>query len=434
MKKGNGKNLKKVKLGLQIKIFLGVFLSLLISSPISAYINSFITDILDWNVGVYINTIVSLLVTSLIIMLFVRFIITNPIKKIINSVAETTEGDLTAEINHKSSDELGQLVDAVNTMQQTLRNNIGKMVEEVGKVSDEVSEQSVELQRSANEVKEGSTQVASTMQELSAGAESQAENASDLSSVMMTFTDNVKDANENGKKIQQSSGEVLQLTDEGSLLMKASVEQMSTIEGIVKESVKKVQGLDTQSKEISKLVNVINDIAEQTNLLALNAAIEAARAGEHGKGFAVVADEVRKLAEQVSGSVTDISEIVERIQSESSLVVDSLQSGYAEVENGTGQIKSTGEKFEGIELSVKDMVVGIEEVTNSLTVILRNSEDMTASIQEIASISEESAAGIEETSASTEQTTSAMEEVVSSSTVLAELANNLNIKVRQFKV
>ncbi|WP_420827531.1 methyl-accepting chemotaxis protein [Amphibacillus cookii] len=203
---------------------------------------------------------------------------------------------------------------------------------------------------------------------------------------------------------------------------------------MVNESVLKVQGLDSQTREINKLTKVINDIAEQTNLLALNAAIEAARAGEHGKGFAVVADEVRKLAEQVTVSASDITEIVTTIQSESSVVTDTLQSGYKQVEQGTTEMTKTNDKFNEISYSVTDMVGRIDTVSSNLLTILESSEEMNTKIQKIAAISQESAAGVEQVSASSQQTSVSMEEVVNSSDELAKLSEGLNDIIREFKL
>ncbi|MEI3605136.1 methyl-accepting chemotaxis protein [Pseudogracilibacillus sp. SE30717A] len=372
---------------------------------------------------------------ALVIGIIVIWIFSNKISKPISMVAERMDylanGDLSQEqINIKTKDETAQLATALNQMQEKLK----EMIYGISNASETITSRTEELNQSSNEVKIGSDQIATTMEEIASGTETQANGISDLATTMQDYAKEVEKANEHGELIYDSSREVLGITNEGSQLMESSKRQMGKIDQIVQEAVEKVKGLDAQSQEISKLVSVIQDIAEQTNLLALNAAIEAARAGEHGAGFAVVADEVRKLAEQVSESVTDITTIVSNVQTESNSVTNTLLDGYKQVEQGTNEIETTSEKFDGINKAVTDMVDNVKIVSSSLASIATNSYEMNGTIEDIAAISEESAAGVEQTSASTQQTSAAMEEVAVNSKELANLATELNDLVHHFKL
>ncbi|MEK3889927.1 methyl-accepting chemotaxis protein [Bacillus sp. FSL K6-3431] len=384
-------------------------------------------------VGLNVAVVLSLLVIALgiLVALITSRLITTPIVSVMNRMKIIASGDLSEEpLVTKAKDEIGQLVKATNIMNDNTRN----LLNEINSVSETVSGQSEELTQAASEVKSGTEQVAITMEELATASETQANSATDLSLANGTFINKVKEANENGERIQANSFEVLEMTSEGSRLMNSSTDQMAKIDQIVHDAVEKMENLDNQSQEISNLVSVIMNIAAQTNLLALNAAIEAARAGEHGKGFAVVADEVRKLAEQVAISVNDITGIVSNIQSESSIVAESLKSGYKEVKEGTIQIETTGETFNKISSSVTAMVENIKIVSGNLSDIVANSQLMNESIEQIAAISEEAAAGIEQTAASAQQTSGSMEEVAGSSNHLAELAEEMNNLIHKFKL
>lgn len=358
-------------------------------------------------------------------------LISKPLQAVTNRMALITEGDFSgAPLETNLKDEIGQLTVATNKMS----NNMRGLLEDIRGVSEIVTRQSGGLMHSSHEINEGAVQVSETMHELAAGSKTQAHRASDLSSQMSSFTMQVQEANENGVYIQQSSEDVLQMTNEGASLMASSTEQMTKIDRIVLEAVEKVEGLDTHARKISALVSVIQDIADQTNLLALNATIEAARAGEQGKGFAVVADEVRKLAEQSSDSVTNITDIVTSIQNESFIVASSLQAGYKEVEEGTDQIKVTGETFESIREALIKMADRVNDVSGSLAMIQGNTEEMDLSIQEISAISEESAAGAEQTFSNVQQTNEVIAEIATSSNELSNMAEELNGLVNRFKL
>ncbi|MEG0470879.1 MAG: methyl-accepting chemotaxis protein [Solibacillus sp.] len=372
-----------------------------------------------------------IVIVSIITAIISARIISRPIIVVTKRMQKIANGDLSEPpLVVRSKDEVGQLTETTNYMTETMNS----LLKHIQTVSNDVAAHSEELMQSATEVKTGTEQIVDTVTEIASGTEVQASNASDVATTMTDFTTKVTDVNASSDEVNRYSDEVMNLTKEGSRLMEASTNQMMTIDHIVKDAVVSVDELSKQTQEISTLVSVIHNIADQTNLLALNAAIEAARAGEHGKGFAVVADEVRKLAEQVSVSVDDITNIVLKIQKDSVLVTTSLESGYEEVAKGTTQIASTSATFTHIAEAVHAMSIRIEDMSGKLEDVVHNTATINKSVDEIAAVSEQSAAGIEETSATIQQAASSMDEITNSAVNLAEMAENLNETARKFKL
>lgn len=380
---------------------------------------------------IILAVLVSILLIGFIMSFKMARSITNPLIKIAGQMEQISKGNLMLEpLSIKSKDEIGELMEAVNEMGNQLR----KIVQDIHHASDTMSKQSINLLSSSKELKEGSNQIAATMQELSAGAESQANSASELSEAMGMYMDKIYQIHRNGKEMFDKSREVLELTDNGSKLMNQSKKLFDYMFTGMQSNMKKIKKLDERSKQISKLVEVIQSIADQTNLLALNAAIEAARAGEHGKGFAVVADEVRKLAEQVSSSVVDIQKIVEEVHSETNKVTKSFELGFQQVESGMDSMNETSAAFQQIKETIKEISERINNAQNDLTNMLSTSESINDSISNIASISEEAAAGIEQTSASAATTNESAATIASHAESMSNLAGDLQSLVKRFQV
>lgn len=382
----------------------------------------------------YSNTILIVaniisIATGLIIMILISRRISSHLNKVVTNAIDMSKGLLSIKpIEYEGKDEIGKLSHAINTLQLNMRD----IIQKVAGASGDVSVRSDQLKQASFEVKEGSEQMVMTMDELATGSETQANQATQLSEQMVEFVSSIQLSRQQGQEIAQSSNGIIHMTEEGASLMKKSIAQMEHIDSIVRHAVTQVRGLDEQSDAISKLIEVVKNIADQTNLLALNAAIEAARAGEQGKGFAVVADEVRKLAEQVTSSVTEITTIVQHIQQETNTVATSLNNGYEEVKTGIHQVEQTGKNFTTIETSINNMVNGIHDIAERLQHITEHSEQVNQSIESIAAVSEEAAAGVEESSASTQEASSAMDEVSNNADELARVASQLKDQIKVF--
>ena len=385
----------------------------------------------NYALQILIASMVVSIIIAFILVIFISRHVTQHLNRVVLMSEKIASGDLTETDNYyRGRDEIAQL----STSMEKMRLQLTNMVDSIKQTSLLVSSQSEQLNQSADDVKSGTQQIAATMEELASGTETQANFAGDLAETMTIFAEKIKSINASSESINESSNDVLKETELGNEYMNKSINQMDNIDQIVKDAVGKVAGLDKQTQEISKLVDVVKEIADQTNLLALNAAIEAARAGEHGRGFAVVADEVRKLAEQVANSVVSIAKIVNEIQTESRNVTDALEKGYDEVEQGTKEIEETGVRFKAIEDAIAVMTSNVQTVISGLVELNNNSDKVNEAVQEIASISEESAAGVEETSASAEEASSAMEGVSNGASTLLESARELNELVQQFKM
>lgn len=415
---------------LRLKIFLAIITSLLISTPISSIINSNIQKFIDGNFGVLINTIVTLLVSTLILQLFVRLMIINPLNIILQAIQRASQGDLTATIEVHTKDEMGQLSKAFNQMQL----NLGELLQQANDTSKRVSTQSKEFKGNAEQNSYAIGQIAESIGEVVSGSEVQVNHAVQLKKAAQHITDEMNKADASIASMNNITIQATEKADQGTEIVTQTVEQMNQTQAAVTEIQQAISTLEEKSKRIGEIVEIITNIAAQTNLLALNAAIEAARAGEHGKGFAVVADEVRVLAEQSAQAAGNIHDLIKEIQSETTNAVEKVDRGRGLFEKGIENVHATGKSFEEIVTNIHTVTSQANEIGILIQETTKSSEDMLQMIEEIVTIAEQNSSSTQNVAASIEEQTASMEEISSRAEALSAMSDELQVSINKFKL
>jgi methyl-accepting chemotaxis protein len=280
-------------------------------------------------------------------------------------------------------------------------------------VLERVRKAAIDVQSSANEILIAS-------EEMSTGAIQQDQEITNTSSAVEQLTVSMKQVSNNAEASAEAARRALDAAEQGNRSVRDTLEGMQRIRSSVQATAKRIKALGDRSLEISEIVNVINDITEQTNLLALNAAIEAARAGEAGRGFAVVADEVRKLAEHSRAATKDIAALIKAIQAETNDAVIVMEEGTKEVEIGAKLADQAGRALDAISTVVRQSAELVQEISLASKQQVRGTEGVANAMQIISNITRQTSQGARQTSRTVEQ--------------LVHMSEQLNEALSQFRV
>ena len=347
------------------------------------------------------------------------------------AVEEVAHGNLAIQnLEVTSEDEIGTLSRDVNEMKEKLR----KLLKNVLKSSENVAASSQELTASAEQTSESINHVADNTVAMAEYASHQSDTVEELQGIVDEMSAKMTELHDSAQKMDEVAKTSQQKAVDGKEKVNFAIKQIHTIETQVNKSAEVVEELGKRSKEIGSIVETISAIADQTNLLALNAAIEAARAGEHGKGFAVVADEVRKLAEQSAIAAKNISELIGKIQNDTESAVAEIKLGNASVKEGAASVLETGEAFKIIEEQVYTLNENVQKSIEHIDAVNSTSHAILNAIESVQQNSQKSAEDAQNISAATEEQAATMHEMSNSSHQLAILAQELQNEVKKFKV
>ncbi|MBX4260151.1 methyl-accepting chemotaxis protein [Clostridium estertheticum] len=387
----------------------------------------------------FINSVTNFIILAVAVIglsIFISFYfskkISNPILKISELVDKTAKLDLSYDENLelilKYKDETGIIAKAVIDLRSVLREIIVDLKEN----SIEVLQYSKTMALVTNETVQSIDAVSVAIEELAKGATNQVQDAQNGANELTSLTLEISTAVNSSGLLKDYSNETKLVNAEGLNSMKLLTEKFKESSNSNKEVVENISLLQNKSNSIGKIINTIKEVAEQTNLLALNAAIEAARAGEAGKGFAVVADEVRKLAEKTAIATNEITNMIGEIQGEISKVTMNINKGVNINKEANLSMDLSQKSFNIIEKSIINMITQIDTLVSNINKVDKNKDKVLLSIEGMSAVSEESAASTQEISASMEEQTSAMEDISNTASSFEKIVAKLDEIVQKF--
>jgi methyl-accepting chemotaxis protein len=319
-------------------------------------------------------------------------------------------------VRYEGRPEAGKLAKTLHHMVQNLRG----VVRQIFAVSDSISATSQQINETAEQSGQATNQVAATIQQVSSGVLSQSEQLTAIATEMVTLQ-------QAGEQVATTAKATGNIAKESAQIINDTLKGMQTVGQNVGEAAHQVQILAERSKAISEITTSIADLADQTNLLALNAAIEAARAGEHGRGFAVVADEVRKLAERSSSATQDIAKIINEVQGQMGTTISTMEAGVSNVHQLTDRSGDASQALQRI-------LVAMEDAIQQAQMVAQGAQRASSAVTNAASVSEENSASAEEVSAATEEMAAQVEETVAATAQIEALSGELRAAVEIFQL